>query len=511
MAKKTASKNNRKRKKSRTNRVRLISYTLAALLVLAVGFIGYLLLFTGVPDQSKMQVHFDDGTILPTTSIDGVDVSSMTPAQARIAINEQVLRKSAEIAIQLQYTDRIDSLAAEAVGVYPNADDTIRTAMRQGREGGITQRKNAAASGTVQALTLSYTYDEALLEQNIRNAAQQMDTAPIEPEVSIGEDGKILIGDDGKPVIIEGKDGIELDVETFVDRVRAAVIDGSFGPVQMPGTPIIPTYNTEEIKAATELRSTFYTYFTNASDSGRAMNIKKMCSILSGRVVLPGEEFSVNDTAGDRTLANGWYMAHGYASGGLITEQVGGGICQVSSTLYAALLKADLTITSRRPHSMPVSYISMGFDATINTGGPDLKFKNETDSPIYLVFTIDESNGTANGVKKKLTVDIYGPPLADGMTVEIQSKQIESIEFDPLDVIYTLNPDLVRSGHNYYRYEAWKIYKDKDGNVLSSRRANTSVYPGNKPWVLDPLTPTPDPSASPGEGTPTPSTPTPST
>ena len=490
----------RKKKKNKINPVRILRTVLIVLAICIVGIGGYVLFFSGAPDQSRMDILFDAGTILPTTSINGVDVSNMTPAQARIAINEQVLQKAAEIAIQLQYTDRIDMLAAEKVGVYPNADDTIREAMWEGRQGGITQRKNIAASGTVKSLVLSHTYNEQDLEQNIRNAAEQMDTAAIEPEVSVSEDNQLVIS--------EGNDGIELDVDIFVQRVKAAVIDGTFGPVDMPGTPILPTYSTEEIKKNTVLVASTYTYFTNASDSGRSMNIKKMCEILSGQVVLPGEEFSINDTAGDRTLANGWYMAKGYASGGLVTDQVGGGICQVSSTMYNSLLKADLEITARRPHSMPVSYVDRALDATISSGGPDLKFVNNTDYPVYLILRVDESDGTANGKKKKCIVEIYGRPLPDGMTITLLSKQIEHVPFDPLDVVYVINPDLVRSGHDYYRYEAWKIYLDKDGDEIKRVKANTSSYSGNKPYMLDPMTPTPDPSASPGESpgeSPTPS------
>lgn len=505
----------KKKKKTAIKPMRIIRIALIALAVCIVGIGGYMILFGGIPDQSRMEILFDAGTILPTTTINGVDVSNMTPAQARIAINDQVLQKADEIAIKLQYTDRIDTLAAEKIGVYPNADDTIRTAMQEGRQGGVTQRKNMTASGTVQSLMLSYTYDESALEQNVYSAAQQLDTSPIEPEVSVGEDGKVLVDEAGKPVIIEGKDGIQLDVDAFVALVKTAVMEGTFGPISMPGTPIIPTYSTEEITANTQLIGTCYTYFTNASDSGRAMNIKKMCGVLSGQVVLPGEEFSINDLAGDRTLANGWYMAHGYASGGLVTEQVGGGICQVSSTMYKALLRADLTITARRPHSMPVSYIARAFDATISSGGPDLKFKNETEYPIYLILTVDESEGTQSGKRKKLTVDIYGQPLRDGMTIEVLSVDKEHIPFDPLDVVYVMDEDLVRNGHDYYVTEAWKIYKDKDGKELYRKKANTSVYSGNKPYMLDPMTPTPDPSASPGlsptpgtspTGTPTPST-----
>ncbi len=160
---------------------------------------------------------------------------------------------------------------------------------------------------------------------------------------------------------------------------------------------------------------------------------------------------------------------------------------------------------------MPVSYIDRALDATISSGGTDLKFINNRDYPVYLIFSVDESNGTKEGAKKKLTVEIYGQPLPDGQTIKVVSISKEYIPFDPLDVVYTLDPKLVRDGHNYYVDEAWQYYYDKDGNEIVSmrKRANKSVYSGNKPWMLDPMTPTPDPFTTPGT-TPTPSvTPTP--
>jgi vancomycin resistance protein YoaR len=266
--------------------------------------------------------------------------------------------------------------------------------------------------------------------------------------------------------------------------------------VDMPGTPILPTYNTEEIKANTVLVASASTTFTDASSSGRAKNIKKMCEMLSGSVVMPGEEFSVNDTAGARSLANGWFLAKGIENG-VYTDQPGGGICQVSSTMYNSLLKADLEITSRRPHSIPSSYIKRALDAAISTGGPDLKFKNNTEWPVYLILRVDESAGTSKGTNKKVIIEVYGRPLPDGMSIKLESKDITVTPFDPLDVVYVTDPDLVRNGRNRYVTEAWKVYLDRDGKEIKRVRANTSTYGSSKPYMLEPVSPTPDPNATP--------------
>jgi vancomycin resistance protein YoaR len=488
MANNQSTNTTRKRKKKKKNNLmRIVRLALVLLVVCAAGVAGYAVLMGGVPDQIKMQVLFDSGVILPTISINGVDVSNKTPAQARFAINDQVIQKAQGLAVRLQYTDRTDLLPAEKIGVYPNADDTIRQAMLQGREGGITKRKSAAASGTVLALTLNYTYDENALEGNIRNASAELNTAPLEPNVSV-------VG--GVLTITDGKDGVNLDVNTFVARVKAAVMDGSFGPVSMPGSPVLPHYKTEDIRANTVLISTSSTNFTDATTSGRGFNIKKMCEMLSGSVVLPGEEFSVNDKAGPRNAENGWQLAKGIENG-VYTDQYGGGICQVSTTLYNSLLKADLTITARRPHSIPSSYVPRAQDAAISTGGPDLKFRNETAWPVYLVLRVDEPNGSGRNVNKKVITEVYGPPLPNGTTIKLVSVDKVHTPFDPLNVVYVTDPLLTRSGHDFFVSEAWKVYYDANGKEIRRVRANSSTYNGNKPYVLDPLLLSPSPEISP--------------
>lgn len=460
-----------------TTRLYLI---LGALCAVLLGAGGYMWIFhTGVPDQKDMQVVFDTGTIVPGISINGVEVGNMTPAQARVAINDQVVQKAQSLALQLQYADRVEELPAENIGVYPNADDTIREAMLEGRQGSIAQRKSAMSSGTVKALTLSYVYDENSLEDNIRAAIPGINTDAIEPSVEVGEDGTLNF--------VEGKDGIELDEDAFVALVKEAVTSGEFGTIAMPGTAKKATYTIEEIKAHTVLVASATTSYSDREDSGRAKNIVKMAEILNGSVVKPGETFSVNDTAGPRTVANGWYLAKGIENG-VYTDQPGGGICQVSSTLYNALLKADLQITARRPHSIPSSYVKRALDAAISTGGPDLAFKNNTDWPVYVM--VRAGNG-------KVTAEIYGQPLPDDMTIEMLSVDVEVEAYDPDDVVVVDDPSLTRKGRNKYVTEAWKIYKDKNGNEIKRVKANTSTYKGSKPYVLATPTPSPTPSEEP--------------
>jgi vancomycin resistance protein YoaR len=475
------------KKKSKGNLLKFVRAAFILLVLAALGFGSYALLLGAVPAQNKMQVLFDSGVILPTVSIDGVNISGMTPAQARAAINDRVVQMSAELSVKLKYPDRTELLPAQKIGVYPNADDTIRKAMRLGREGGISARKIAAASGTTLGLTLGYTYDANTLEASIKSAAEKLDTTPREPSVSVS---------DGKLTVTDGKDGVSIDVPAFVSSVRAAVEDGSFGPVALPGTPLPPKFSTRQIQDNTKLIASTSTVFDDNTKKGRGFNINKMCGILSGSVILPGEEFSVNDKAGPRNAENGWELAKGLENG-IYTDQYGGGICQVSTTLYDSLLKADLEITERRPHSIPSGYVQRGLDATVNTGGPDLKFRNNTKWPVYLVLRVEEPNGTGAGIKKKVVAEIYGCPLQNGMVIELVSIDKVHIPFDPLVIVKVADPNQVRKGRDYYKSEVWKIYRDANGKEIRRERVNTSVYKGNPPHELDLSTPSPSPAPSP--------------
>ncbi|MBQ9989290.1 MAG: VanW family protein [Clostridia bacterium] len=472
-------KRRKRRKNNKKKNLRLILSISIAFAVCVIGACVALVVTSAVPSQKDMTVVFDNGLILSGTTINGVEVSGMTPAKARVAIEEEVQKKAEEIAVKLAFSDRTEKLEAKSIGVYPNADATIAEAMKQGRRGNITQRKNEMGNPAVTALTLGYTYDENTLEDAIRASADTLDTKALEPSVVVDELSGVRV--------VEGKAGIVLDKEEYVKAVKEAVENGTFGPVTLPGEPLNPTYSTEDIKANTVLITSSKTIYTDSPTSGRAKNIKLMCEKLSGSVVMPGETFSVNDTAGPRNAANGWFLANGIENG-VYTKQYGGGICQVSTTLYNSLLKADLQITARRPHTIPSGYCKRALDAAISTGGPDLAFTNNTDWPIYLILYTVEPEGSR---QKEVYADIYGRPVENGMTIELLSVDVSITPFDPLDVVYVTDEELVRNGRNRYVSEAWKVYKDATGKEVKRVKANTSTYAGSKPYVLEPVSPSP--------------------
>lgn len=154
----------------------------------------------------------------------------------------------------------------------------------------------------------------------------------------------------------------------------------------------------------------FYTSF-GGSSANRAANVTNAASKINGKVLAPGEVFSFNDTVGKRTVANGFHQAPEYANGQTVMG-IGGGTCQVSSTLYNAVLYSDLAIVSRLNHMFPVGYCPLGQDATVSDSGVDFKFSNNTDYPIKL------SAVTGGG---RVTISVIGTAREVPQTVKIEN------------------------------------------------------------------------------------------
>ncbi len=160
-----------------------------------------------------------------------------------------------------------------------------------------------------------------------------------------------------------------------------------------------------------------YAQTKTTSNSNRNRNIQLATAEFNGMRVEPGETVSFNATTGERTEAKGYRPAGAY-SGGVLVQEPGGGVCQVSTTLYNAAVKADLEIIERSPHTRVSDYVPIGLDAAVNWPGQDFKFKNTSDYPIFIV---------AEFADQKLTFKIYGKQLDDGVYIKLESEKTETI------------------------------------------------------------------------------------
>ena len=238
--------------------------------------------------------------------------------------------------------------------------------------------------------------------------------------------------------------------------------------------PALITY--PEVTAA-ELEAEFTdcvigTFSTNYSSSSpnRKENIRLASEKINGRILNPGEVFSFNDIVGPRTAATGYKVAHVY-SGSKVVDGIGGGICQVSSTLYNAVVFADLEIVYRTNHSLPVSYVPLGRDATVSYGTIDFKFKNNKETPVKLEVLADGNN---------LTVNIYGRKkyLKDiSIETAITGSRQYSTTVIKDDTMYEDERKVEERGANGTNTQSYKVIKENGEVVLRTPLAKSSYSP----------------------------------
>ena len=232
----------------------------------------------------------------------------------------------------------------------------------------------------------------------------------------------------------------------------------------------------------------------HTNNANRNNNIRLACASLDGMILRPGEEFSYNEALGERTVAAGYKGAPAYSGGKTVTE-LGGGICQVSSTLYYCALLSDLEITVRQNHSYVSNYIPYGMDATVSWGGPDFKFRNNTDYPIRIDAKMEDGY---------VKIQIMGVDTRDYyivMEYKITSSTAyqEVFEDFPADNEFGYkNGDVIETPYNGYTVNTYRCRYSKETDQEISRTFEAkSVYKKRDKLIARVAAPTPDPEPTP--------------
>ena len=295
-------------------------------------------------------------------------------------------------------------------------------------------------------------------------AAKALDRAPVEPRIASMDPETFAFSFE------EGKAGQAVNQAILAQAIRGALEQGG-GTVAVPIEPVQPETTVDEIQANYGLIA-YATTNASSSSSDRLNNVRLALSTINGTRIAPGATFSFNDTVGQRTTERGYRAAGAYAACEVV-EEVGGGICQVSTTLFNAVVKADLEIKERHNHSMPVGYVDKGKDATVDWGHQDFRFVNNTDSEVYI--------GAYLSSDKRVRVGIFGKLLENGKYITVEAKTTGTLNFQTVyETSLTLSPGqqrLKQEGRTGYTAEAYKIVWDKDGNQLEKTLLCKSTYP----------------------------------
>lgn len=415
----------------------------------------------------------------------GVDVSGMTPEEATGLVKNAAEKKLKTVAVTISSGENSWTLDSDAMGMGYDIAEALADGLNFGR--GEDDNTVVITGGGVGEFDAKYTWDRGKIISALAAMSQSINTeataAYAEPVTDWSQEERFIYH--------AGEEGITLNEEATADAIEKALEQGEFVcTVEATVNAVLPGGNIDDLKAATSFIASYTTKFSARRDDevkqNRKFNIQKAADIINGNTIQPGEEWSFNTVVGPRTYELGWKGANGISGGKEYTIQAGGGICQVSTTLYNALLCANMEIVDRRAHTIPSDYVPVGLDATVDTRGIDFVWKNNTDMPAYIFAKVEKVEGSSS--RHTITVYVYGKPLPEGVTyqsrneiIEERSRQDEAIYTNDASIPTGYQLERVQ-GHKYYVAEA---YQDKyvDGKLAESKLLYTDKYKGNPPEV----------------------------
>lgn len=403
-----------------------------------------------------------DNTIADRVYIGEIHVGGMTQEEATEAVSEYV-DSLEDKEITLKAGDRSITATAEELGLEWSDTDVAQIALDYGKIGNLIARYKA---------NKDLEHEDKVFPV-ILKANEEKTTAFLEEETEDLEQKAQDYGlkrENGAFTVVAGKSGTAVDVENSIKAINEAFSDGwkDNMVVELATKEEKPKGSQEELAKVKDVLGTFHTSFSS-STAGRVTNIENACGKINGTVLYPGEEFSVYEAISPMDAENGYALAGSYENGTTV-QSYGGGVCQVSTTLYNAVIRAELEITERYAHSMIVSYVDPSRDAAIAGTYKDLKFKNNTDAPIYI-------EGYTSG--RTLYFTIYGQETRDpGREVSFESETTGITQ--PKTEIRATSAKIgsitkVQSSHTGRTARLWKVVT-VNGVEQSREVFNNSTY-----------------------------------
>ena len=412
-----------------------------------------------------------------------VSLGGMTEEQARQAIAAEAGRLSGR-RITLDIAGNPSSVTAEKLGVSWSNEDVVEKAMDQISSGNLVRqymvRKDTEKNPV--RIPLETRVDEGKVESFVKSQTEGLMAEP---------QNASIIRVDGAFQITPGVSGKVVDVAATKMALDQALLNQAGDEVIAAAVVAErqPDIVEEDLASIGDVLGTFTTDFSS-SGSSRSGNLSNGASKINGHVLMPGETLSGYECMHPFTTANGYYTAAAY-EGGRVVDSIGGGVCQIATTLYNAALRAELEITQRQNHSMVVGYVKPSMDAAIAGTVKDIKITNNYSTPIYV------EGYTEN---RKLTFTIYGKETRpENRTVEYVSETLSSIS--PGAPAEQVDPSMapgsrrqVQSAHRGVKSRLWKVVK-VDGVETERTLLHTDTYNASKAIVLvGPPAPVPVPA-----------------
>lgn len=443
-------------------------------LFLALWTAGFLLLSpvtgkaqesSGTADETSQEDTAETGTIPENIFISGQNVSGMTADEANQVVADYLSRYG-DVEFTLQAGEKSVTADGEDIGLTAKNADVVTRALNYGKEGNLVSRYKAnkdMENGVKKDFAISLTAD-------INTAKTYLDENSDELNIKAVNNG--LKRENGSFTYVEGSSGVTVLTDqsaVLIADYISAQWSGEDATIDLITEVTEPKGTREELAQVQDVLGSFETDFSSSS-SARKKNVRTGAEKLNGIVLYPGDTLSVYEAVSPFDAENGYALAPSYENGTTV-DSYGGGICQVSTTLYNAVMRAELEIVTRSAHSMIVTYVEPSMDAAIAGTFKDLQFKNNQETPIYI-------EGYTNG--GTLGFRIYGKETRpDNRKVTFESEVTS--QTDPVRE-FVASQDLpvgtikkTQSSHTGYTARLWKIVT-VDGVEESRKVYNNSTY-----------------------------------
>lgn len=425
-----------------------------------------LIFFTAVLPVRQVNAQ-EENRILAGIYAEDMSLEGKTAGEARKMI-EDYIESISDHVITLVIMDGNEVQVTPAqIGFSWKNPEIVEEAAQIGQTGNVVQRYKAAKDleHENKIYELEFDVDRELVKTILSEQCSVFNQEARDAELSIENE---------RFVVHPGQTGLVVDEEASLELICSFFHDGWNGEdewLELAVTVDEPRGTEEELSKVKDVLGTFTTSFST-SGSSRSANVRNGAALINGTTLYPGDEFSAYEAVAPFSAANGYYMAGSYLNGQVV-DSLGGGICQVSTTLYNAVLLAELEVTERHNHSMIVTYVDPSADAAIaESSGKDFKFINNTEAPIYI-----EGSTTDD---KHISFTIYGMETRDSSRQVRYESEVVSTTYPDTEVIY-VNESLpvgsisVQSAHIGYKANLWKVVTE-NGVEVSREKINSSNY-----------------------------------
>ncbi len=369
--------------------------------IIVGGVVGLLLVIQGIIIYSSLSKY--ETKIYPKVWVEDINLSGKTKVEATKSIIQKHNNIIAKKNITIKVNGKQYTIDASKLDMKYNYSAIVDKAYAIGRQGNIFQKYFAIASPGDKKFELTHTYNYAIVDTVLKNIVK---------DVSIKATNAAIIRNSSEALIVTKEaNGRSIDSASLKKDIKNKVNNldqEQYLLIQPKLISVLPKIKESALVGVNTIISSFTTYFGSSTEN-RSTNIRIASSAVNGHIVMPGEIFSFNDVVGERSTANGYKTAIGIVNNKDVPD-IGGGTCQVSTTLYNAMLRTSIVSRERYAHTLRSTYIGRGLDATVAYGLLDYRFKNTYSYPIYLESSIQN---------KTLTFSVYSNAVLTNKHYEI--------------------------------------------------------------------------------------------